>query len=352
MFSNNLSELKFAQKYPFSNLAKRIVKNSGFSLESVSDEVVSRARFMVLSAISGKKYFVPIESYSDLILNEVLAFPVAKVLVALVNKPEVIRRFGVMFSEHVFDNLSKESLDSVLFDLASELGLSVELSDRELDSVFVEVGLLDYLKAHFFDVSMKLVNKRVVSGKVLLSKQEFCRLLSLVVYAQLIDSLPIGLKNVPQKIVLVAKQLDQEFSNSLKLESVSAGFSSGFGSVSPELFPPCMLKLYEDLLSGVNVSHSGRFAIATFLNSIGMPPDSIVNVFSKTPNFDERLTRYHVFRLVGKGGLSYSSPGCDKMRSYGLCVADCPVQHPLQFYSNAKKSQLKENSRSSGCGEN
>ncbi|HIH10446.1 MAG TPA: hypothetical protein HA254_07320 [Candidatus Diapherotrites archaeon] len=326
MFS--VPELRYAQKYPFSALSRKIVEQSGFTLENIPSPVLSRATKMVAAAFSGHEYLWRIETSAELLSNEVLAFPVAKVLVSLINRLELYRLFGQMLAASVSKNLSAEK-DEVLIDMASELKMDFDFTGGS--AAFAKVGLCAYLRPSLEDVNAKLVNQKVEGGRVILSRAEFIRLVSMAVSQELRDSLPLKLKDVPAYLKSAADALDSEFSAQVRKQYSK----SDFGAVAPESFPPCMAKIYSGLAAGLKVPHSARFAIATFLSSVGMSPDQIVNVFRATPNFSEATTRYHVGRIAGKGsGDGYSAPGCDKMRSYALCVANCPVSHPVQFYAN------------------
>ena len=323
MFSVN--ELRFAQKYPFTGTAKRVIAESGLTLDAIPENVLARASAMVSSAFSGHDYSPRIETSAELLRNEILAFPVSKILVSLINRLELYRRFVQMFSHSVFRGLEAEK-DGVVFDMASELGIKFDLPDSR--DFFAQVALADYLRPDLEDVNAKLVNQKVAGGMVFLARPEFARLISIIAAQELKASLPVDVKSAPRAMKAAAESLDREFAQAVRKQ-----FSkSDFGAVAPEAFPPCMAKIYAELLNGVNVTHSGRFAIATFLASIGMPAEKIVDAFRPTPNFSERVTRYQVERIAGKGGQSYSAPSCDKMRSYSLCVANCPVSHPVQFY--------------------
>ena len=71
-----------------------------------------------------------------------------------------------------------------------------------------------------------------------------------------------------------------------------------------------------------------------FLVNIQMPQEDIVALFAKAPNYDERITRYHVDNISGKhSGKKYSAPSCAKVREHSLCISrTCNVMHPMQFY--------------------
>lgn len=319
------SDLSLAQKYPFLPLTKKIVKNSGLNLDSVPEPVLERAKAMVKIAQEEKDYNPHISISEELLKNEVLAFPVAKILISVINSEDLFRKFSKMFENSIFSNLENEK-DEFLIDIGMDLGLKFNLAEK----YFVELSVPDFLRASFSTPFMKIVNMPVEKGFVFLERNDYCRFLSSLAATGIRNSLPVPLDGIPKVFSETASSLQKNYS-----EKVKKDFSSqDFGSVTPENFPPCMSKIYSELLSGLNVNHSARFAIATFLASIGMNKEQIVDLFRKTPNFNERTTAYQVSRITG--GKGYSSPSCDKMRTYGLCVAECKVVHPVQFYQNEK----------------
>ena len=115
-----------------------------------------------------------------------------------------------------------------------------------------------------------------------------------------------------------------------------------FGAVEVEYFPPCIKALIADAQSGEPMAHQPRFVLASFLANVGMPVGQIAEIFSNTPNYNEKKTRYYIEYTMGKrgSGTKYSPPGCEKMVFYGLCRgkdALCSrVKHPLKYYSLKK----------------
>ncbi|MBI4210636.1 MAG: hypothetical protein HY544_03975 [Candidatus Diapherotrites archaeon] len=332
MGSFTIQELRQAQKYPFLPVARAVVAESGFSLLEVPEPVMRRARAMVAAAFSEKPYRPPGGEHSEVLSEEVLAFPVAKILVSLINRLELYRRFCGMVGKSAVSHLRDDSEKShkFLFGIADEM--KIKSVPSETPDFFAEVALADFLRADAGSVSGKLVNQRVRKGRVILTSDEFIRFISAVAENELRQSFPLDVKGVPKSFVAEAASLEGEFS-----QAVRKSFSrEDFGEIRPEAFPPCMAKIYGELAAGVNVSHTARFAMATFLNSVGMGAEQIIAAYKNTPNFSESTTRYQVGSICGKktsAGEGYSSPSCDKMRSYALCVANCPVSHPVQFYS-------------------
>jgi DNA primase large subunit len=120
------------------------------------------------------------------------------------------------------------------------------------------------------------------------------------------------------------------------------------GKVEVENFPPCFSELYSHLDSGQQLNHLGNFALATFLIAISMPRDKILELYKKAPNFDEKISSYHIDRMMK--GKKYTPASCNTMRSYDLCIQNgalCPsIKNPLQYYRRKifSKSEFKASS--------
>ncbi|MDO8625111.1 MAG: hypothetical protein Q7R47_03440, partial [Candidatus Diapherotrites archaeon] len=231
-----------------------------------------------------------------------------------------------------FFYLSREENPDVLFGLANELESRAVRSTAQ--GVFAEVALSDFLQASVREDFLKLANQQVEKGTVFLDHQAFVRFVSELAASRVASTLPVSLEQVPKPLLGVAGQLRQQLSARQKAEFDL----KSLGVVEANAFPPCMAKIYSELLSGMNVNHAARFNIATFLAAIGMPLERMVEAFSHASNFDEKVTRYQLGKIAGKGKQRYSPSSCAKMREYELCVANCPVTHPVQFYRRAKAS--------------
>jgi DNA primase large subunit len=90
----------------------------------------------------------------------------------------------------------------------------------------------------------------------------------------------------------------------------------------------------------------GRFALVSFLNSLQLNTNEILKLFSNAPDYQEDRTRYQVEHITGtSSSISYKSPGCDKMRTYGICPVDkmddlCRrIRHPISYYSAKWKTE-------------
>lgn len=331
--------LKFSQKYPFSRTAKNVLREMNLSLEEVPLETMKRARVMIELASIGKEYEVEEINHSELLKNEILAFPVAKILLSFLNKNSLNEKFAIMVSKTTFNYLSKEKKrNEILLNLADDLDLKVSLSNDE--NFFITLNLLDYLKINFNEEFLKLVNQKVKSGKVYLDENDFMRFIAELVFIKIFESLPADITNVPSKFRTMSQELALDVIASQK-RYAEFKFT---GKIKPEYFPPCVSAIYNDILEGKNIPHSARFYLATFLAGIGMQSSEIIEIFKKASNYKESTTKYQVERIAGKKGIKYAPPSCAKIKEYTLCNSKaCNVKHPLSYYkrefANEKKNK-------------
>ena len=107
-----------------------------------------------------------------------------------------------------------------------------------------------------------------------------------------------------------------------------------------QYLPPCISHIMEMSKQGLNLPHSARFALVTFLKALGMDYDGIIRVFSESPDFDESKSEYQIKHITGElaGTDGYTPPECKTMKTNGLCY--CPdtlcqqewMNHPLSYY--------------------
>ncbi|PIU21804.1 MAG: hypothetical protein COT15_00450 [Candidatus Diapherotrites archaeon CG08_land_8_20_14_0_20_34_12] len=326
-----LDQLFFAYKYPISLKTREIIKDYNFSLDNLDKEIIDIAVSRIKSSYSGKEYlpsYIEHSKSKDLILTEIIAFPVAKILVSCLDRA-LMYKFSENVSSTLFYHLNREQKRlQVALDLANELGIKVDL--KENGENYIELSLVDFVEVSNKDPQLNLVNQHVSAGKVLLNEIKFCRFLAAKAYFMTFNSLQGDLSSIPKYLKDIAKGIKFESAFSSNFESFGA-----FGKIDPNAFPACMKSIYSSLINGENVAHIARFNITTFLNSIGMPKEQIIAAFKKTPNFDERVTRYQVERIT-TGNIKYSASSCATMRSNGLCPdKNCTSKHPISFYKGA-----------------
>jgi DNA primase large subunit len=87
--------------------------------------------------------------------------------------------------------------------------------------------------------------------------------------------------------------------------------------------------------------------MTSFLLSIGMSVDEILNLFNISPDFGVEKTLYQIKHISGSTGSHYKPPACDTMRTYGNCIGKdrlCEkIKHPLSYYEKRIYLKNKEN---------
>jgi len=330
-----MEQLLFAQRFPFSKAAKGIIAGENLSLEALPELVIERAEIMARHALSGKKYSFDLRS-TDLLLQELLAFPVAKILVSFTANPVLYKRLASLVADSAYSFL-KNSKDKgkIAVSLATDLGLSFDFPQNK--AFFVSLPLNEFLSVPLNDDSLKLVNQFASKGLVFLDINGFSRFLREKSYSLVLSSLPVPVEGIPknlkslgQNLKLASKQREQKL------------FKEAFkGRVAPDAFPPCIAQMYGQLASGQKLAHMANFTLATFLNNIGMPQPQILALFKKSPNFKERIAGYQLDRIAKQ---NYTPPSCEKIRGYALCPdPNCKRRHPLSHYRwHLRKNQKQK----------
>ncbi|MFH1664314.1 MAG: hypothetical protein ABH986_05955 [archaeon] len=316
--------------FPFSEKAKELIKKEKLELEDVSEEVMERAKIMLLNSFRKKPYLMKeVSSSTDLMLNEITAFPVAKILLSAINSPALNRKFALMLSSSVFKFLEKEESNEKLFELLNDFKLKFSFSEKK--AFVVSVNLMDFLSMSFFN-DLKLVNQQVSSGKVFLSRNDAIRFVSSLAFNKVFFSLPVPIKNIPKKFRENAVALNKEFS-SMKKTLPEFRFS---GNQRIEFFPPCMSFLHEKLSSGSKLSHIANFDLACFLINARISGEDFLKLYSRASNFKAKTVLYHFNNIKGKEQKPrYSSPLCSKVEEHGLCLRNdsCEnIKSPLGYY--------------------
>lgn len=325
MFEKN--ELVFCVKYPFSENTKEIVKWLNFKLDSIDNSVLERAKERVIKGIE-KNIVLPDSSSSQprILLTEILSYPVAKILVSLTNDNLITKQYAYAESNAMRKFLSDEKEETIK-KLALELGISIH------DGT---VSFIDYLKNLPKNNEYRLVNVPMKEGRVYLSKELLVGILAERFRLRLEEELSKKI-DVPQTYKTYAMEIKKEFTRQIPIKDINLGI------VESEKFPPCIKALIQRHISGEKVPHTPRFVLATFLINVNMPIEKIVDIYRKTANFNEKKTRYYIEYSAGKrgSGVKYTSPSCDKMVDYGLCVnkdALCEkIKHPLSYYAVKKR---------------
>jgi DNA primase large subunit len=273
---------------------------------------------------------------------EVLSYPVARVLVSLVDEHVLTRKYTRAEARTARQRLEADRQGSALkssrrrrlslSDLLTEFDLSETVRETP-DGYRVGVGTYLQLAADQFGDEWRLVNRELADGEVPVTEEELLSLVGEAVRQRVADGLPLAVPDA------VATELDDEQARFRELLA-DLDLMRDIDTVVPEMFPPCMTYLLDQIQKGEHLEHHSRFAIASFLTSIGLSTDEIVDLFQVNPGFGEDVTRYQVDHIRGAtSSTDYSPPSCATMQSYGDCVNmddRCEtISHPLSYYGDA-----------------
>jgi DNA primase large subunit len=274
-------------------------------------------------------------------LLELLSVPLARMMVARLAERPLTQRYAAAEAFRVHGALSRDPDPEALDRAASALDLPFTVDDEGL-----RMHVADYLRAAPSESSWKLVLRTVDRGQVRIGRKDAVRLVQEALARRIVEELDAEAgKPMPEDVQAALEPLLDRLEP--KLEAARESWTSGdFGPVQPELFPPCIKEIFASLTRKENVPHHGRFALATFLNTIGWGSEQILDYLSSTPNFDREKSRYQIEHVTGQKGVdAYTPPGCATMQTNGVCPLDkrdsvCfTIKHPLSYYRKGLRRQ-------------
>lgn len=326
-------------RYPFLRSAREAVEAADVDLVEVvthDDQVVERAMDRIERTLD--EGIVGEQHRRTRV--EVLSYPVARVIVSIVDEHVLTRKYARAEAATAHERFeyelgrsselrSRERERVTLGTLLEEFGISDAVRGTS-DRYLVDVGTYLDLAADKRGDEWRLVNRALQDGEVPLEEPELLTLVRQAVRKRVEDGLPLS---VPDAIT---EELTAECERVRELLA-DLDLMQDIDTVVPDLFPPCMRYLLDQIQKGEHLAHHSRFAIATFLTSIGMSTDEIVELFQVNPGFGEEMTRYQVDHVRGDTSpTQYSTPSCATMQSYGDCVNMddlCErISHPMAYY--------------------
>lgn len=330
--------------------AGEILREKGIGLDDILHDIAyelarTRGKERVQESVDiGAVDNKPLSHGSDH-MAEMLSYPVARMIVSCSGDDHLKRRYALGEAMLLEARLLAEDVNT-LIEMGTELGIQIVRSD---DGEMM-IHFTDFLSAaaSIRAKQWKLVNQEIFDGMVRLSQERMARVLRQRLNDRIIEELP---RPVSDEIMTVLGEAAKSLS--AQLHAKRKEFVSGeLGAVDDTCFPPCMKTILTMMRAGENIPHSGRFAITSFLHTIGMNSEQIIELFSTAPDFDASKSEYQVRHIVGEiSGTEYTPPECSTMRSYGVCYNPDDLcgrewmTHPLKYYGNRKRRK----SRSKGA---
>ena len=324
-------------RFPFLSDASEMAAQNGADIESLlSSSLFEEARKRGVERLedtirdSKVSYVSLLKDYDRLM--EVMSYPYARMIVSCINDRFLTKRYALSEAVRMNSLLGEEPQSTVQI-IAESLGVNSVLDDDGLKMHFT-----DYLKlsARMKSPEWKLVNTEMKNGYIILTHEKFDRALQNALQDKIESELPL---EVPDEFrSMLKKDIDHI---SMILAETKNKFSPGFnGELDKDHLPPCIRTLLANAQNGVNLPHSGRFAMVSFLHAIGMNSEQILTLFSQSPDFDESKSSYQIKHITGElnGTDGYTPPECSTMKTNGICFEPdnlCnneKVNHPLTYY--------------------
>lgn len=328
-------------RYPFLAGAREAVQRADVALVDLvtrerEHSAVSRGRERVERALVAGAVDPPEDRRVD-VRTEVLSYPIARVIVSLLDAPGAVEKYAASEAaaarERFVEDFERGGSQSTLGAATGGSGISLDEFLREFglseavraDDENFRVSVGEYLRLAPDDDSWRLVRRELGDGRVTVTRAELYDLLRRAVEERIADGLPLA---VPDEIADPLGGVAESVAAALS----GADHPRSFDRVDPASFPPCVTALLERARSEALPDRS-RFALVAFLASIGMDADAITALCGRS---DEQFA-YTAERLAGDGGGSYPSPSCATMQAWGDCTDRddlcAEIDHPLSYYA-------------------
>jgi DNA primase large subunit len=320
-------------RYPFFEAAREAVSGADISpprLVREGDPAVDRARERVERALMGGRVDPETpEQWSD--RDELLSYPIARILVSLVDVSAAVEKYAEAEATTATDRLAAD-LDATDTDLRSvdrpRAGLDTFLAEFDLtdrveraseghDPTYrVDVATYLRLADPNWGEDWRLVNRQLADGVLPVDGDELQRLLGEAVRRRVADGLPFDVRGSPGGDALAAA-LDDAVTDLRGLLAERDPLPA-VETRDVEAFPPCMRALLDRASdASADLPAHSAFAATAFLVWMGFDADAIVD---RWPGLGSEATAHRVAVLDEESGSQYPPPSCATMQAFDDCV--------------------------------
>lgn len=303
--------------------------------------------------------------------EELLSYPIARILVSLVDTPAAVEKYAAAEAATAHDRFREDfeaddeglrstgvrtvSLDDVLreFDLSGDVRPEREGPNgsgarggggggsgrgRRPSHYWVDVGAYLTLSTAEWGERWRLVNRELAAGDVRATDEELRRLLEEAVRRRVAEGLPFAVRGSAAGEE-IADALEDEV-NALRnlLNDHDVAGRAEIDAVVPALFPPCVTALVERARGGESLPSHSEFSLVSFLVAVGMDATEVTTLLGADGEAKSRMET-RVEYLADAEGAQFAPPSCATMQSYGDCVnrdERCEtISHPLSYYAGA-----------------
>lgn len=341
----DIKSLTLYGKYPFIENARQYVNQLGITEDKLLhsralESARIRGKERVLQALTTtqieKPFSMNIEEVE--LFRELISYPFAKIFISCINDSFLTRRYSLAEAKSCHLLLKKEPKDFLIKFSSSNFNMVID----SCDGSYFNIKFTDYIKniGSLKSGKWKLTNRKLHKGQIRIIEGDFLRILQEAIRNKIQNSFSFEVQpSFCEHFKSYIDEIKEE------LEKQKRSFEIGdFGAVTKEAFPPCIVYAISNVSEGVNLSHTMRFALTSFLLKIGMSIENIIDIFNVSPDFDSEKTIYQLEHIAGATGTVYDPPACATMRSFGNCYnADkiCKkIHHPLSYYREKQKTKI------------
>ena len=300
--------------------------------------------------------------------TEVLSYPIARILVSLIDTPAAVDKYAVAEAATARDRFdadfaadddlgragrARASRGEVLreFDVgeavrperAAPPGSGRRGASSRRDPTHYWVGLGSYLDLAEagWGQRWRLVNREVAAGEVRVTADDLSRLLEAAVERRVAAGLPFEVRGSEGGDAIAAALAPAVADLRELLNDHDAAGRTSVEAVVPALFPPCMRTLLQRAREDGDLPTTAEFSLTSFLVALGMDGADVRRLLDADGDAAERIgTR--VEYLAERDGTQYPPPSCATMKAYGDCVDPddrCEtISHPLSYYTDAVRA--------------
>jgi len=309
--------------HPFSESAKTAIKEIKVSLKEPKTEDLEFVQSELRKMLTEGYMF---EKTDDAFLKKyLLVYPYSRIMLSIINKGQLYAKFAEFYYRSIIKNIKGQEINFL-----NELKIDYDIKDKGY-----LLNFKDYTIARITKDKDKLVNKPLKSGYVLLTESEIDEFIARYVANRVLEGLPVDVKGISKEFSKYAKKIETLY------ESKRVSFEMKDKDVDVSCFPQCMSKILSELLSGGKPSHIERYYLATFLFSLKMPMEKVLDIYSKAGDYKADIAKYQLEKIKG-----YSAPSCNTLKGMGMCndESSCNgAKSPIDYYWKCKKKKGSNN---------
>lgn len=285
---------------------------------------IAKERINYALAHNNKKDHMYIQDAS----KSLASYSLSRMMISCMND-DIIDKFAAIEASRSVESFIREPRE-IREEIEKELGFS--LHDTRIPLVkYVPIAASLVRK----DAKFKLINSLINHGQISINLADTNIIFEERVKLKIKSDLPLPIHHdIKQLLDPTVQEIYGSYTSKL---------SDYYGDVTEEDFPPCIRRIMSLIRKKENPTHPERFALVTFLNSIGATEDDMLKMFETVRDFNLDMSKYMIQHIMGKqGGTQYKAPGCASLRTNNICRAgDDPIckaiKHPLGYYSKLKR---------------